>query len=279
MQGIRLSVGVKMISMMRLIGLILFAVTAPAGIIHADMVPDNYQARSHLAGQFQKYRAIGNSPMNSSVLESWPSEPGPCPGWGIGVAESGNDKNTCETWRYRRTTYEFIFPSRLSIARAVYQLALFTGDLDSSISMLRFEKGAQGFHYSLTQITEWANNHAADRFLDASRHEDALLICLILDGVVKRSDGIFYDTGRVKHVLGASPGITRSLALNLNHERLHVLWDEDLKFRATYVSRWEALTRNEQKAVYETLSGYGLDNEMGIIEEWAVRQCEADSIW
>lgn len=276
-QGIPRSFDAKIMAMIRLIGLGLVVLLASGNTVGADLVPAAYPIRTSLARQFHDYQIIGDSLKPAAVLAAWLPEHDP--GRTIGGLGAEHERITPRNWRYRRTTYELLFPSGSILGGAVYQLALFTGDLDASVSRERFKKGAQGFHYSMEQILAWANTHARDRFIEPRRQDDGLLTWLVLDGVIKMNGGKFFDTGRVRHVLGACASTSRSLNLNLNHERWHVFWDEDLKFRATYYSKWEALTRDEQKTVYQSLGGYSLKHETAAIEEWAVRQQETAPIW
>ena len=276
--GFHGGVDARIMTALRCIGLWLVLLMIPWNCVEADLVPEVCRAGISLTDQFQRYRVIGESPEQAVVVNASLPESGPGPGRNL-AGRLGHYSYQAGGWRFRRTTYELLFPNRADLSETIYQLAIFSGDLDAGISKERFQNGAQGFHYSMDQILDWANSRPRNRFLMAHPGEDRLLLCLLLDGVIKITDGRFYASGRVRHVLGAAPGIRRSLALNLNHERWHILWDEDLKFRARYVSKWEALTTEKQKAVYDSLNGYGLDNEMSVIEEWAVRQQESSSLW
>jgi predicted Fe-S protein YdhL (DUF1289 family) len=52
------------------------------------------------------------------------------------------------------------------------------------------------------------------------------------------------------------------------------MWDEDPNFRETAIQKWRGMSDDEKQAVYKRLKGYNPENEMQIIEEWAVRQHE-----
>ena len=197
-----------------------------------------------------------------------------CPGWITGNWAEPPQDLFCQKWPYRRDTYEIFFSEKKEIARAIYGLALFTKDLDRSVTLERFERGAGGFHYSIGQMTSWANAVLQGVQPLYTDEEKALLDKLVADYVLVRVNGRYVSIGLVAHVLGVAPQKKRSLSLNLNHERLHVLWDENSKFRETAIQKWRGMTDTEKQAVYKKLKGYNPENEMQIIEEWAVRQHE-----
>ena len=197
-----------------------------------------------------------------------------CPGWIVGTWAEAPKDLFCQKWPYRRTTYEIYFAEKKEIARAIYGLALFTKDLDPSVTLERFERGAGGFHYSIGQITSWANAVLQGVQPTYTDEEKALLEKLVADYILIRINGRYVSIGLAAHVLGVAPQTKRSLSLNLNHERLHVMWDEAPEFREAAIAKWRTMSDTEKQTVYSSLKGYNPENEMQIIEEWAVRQHE-----
>jgi hypothetical protein len=222
---------------------------------------------------FKKYKSILDDykapvPPSSAIKDT------ECPGYIVGNWAQPPQDLFCQKWPYRRDTYEIYFSEKKEIARAIYGLALFTKDLDRSVTLERFERGAGGFHYSIGQMTSWANAVLQGVQPTYTEEEKALLDKLVADYVLIRVNGRYVSIGLVAHVLGVAPQKKRSLSLNLNHERLHVMWDEDPNFRDTAIQKWRSMSEDEKQAVYKNLKGYNPENEMQIIEEWAVRQHE-----
>ena len=184
-----------------------------------------------------------------------------------------------DAWPARAQTYEILAASSRDLARSIYGLALYTHDLDQSVDLARFEAGAQGFHYSMDQLVGWADAVLAGEFPLYTGEELQLLSWLLQDGALAVEEGRVASTGLVGHVLGAASGRNRSLELNLDHERLHVLWDESPAFKLEWQARWRDLSDAAREEVFAQLSGYDRENLEGIIEEWAVRQNEADATW
>ncbi|MBF0529054.1 MAG: hypothetical protein HQK55_07255 [Deltaproteobacteria bacterium] len=202
------------------------------------------------------------------------------PGWIVnGEWAEKPDTLYYESWPYRKITYEIFYPTKQTLGRAVYGLALFTKDLDPSVTLERFEQGAGGFRYAVVQIVSWANAVLDKQQAIRTAEEQALMDKLIQDHIILKVNGRFVSLGLVKHVLGAAPKQKRSLTLNLNHERTHVLWDEEPQFKNTWVKKWQTLSAGEKEAVYSSLKGYNTANEMEIINEWAVRQNEQAPPW
>lgn len=177
-------------------------------------------------------------------------------------------------WQYRPVTYELYFDSGEPLARAIFGLARLSGDIRYNMPLVRFEKGAQGFHYSIDQVIHWANGLLADSKLAQTKEELELLELLLKDGVIVRQGNKAAPGGKIKHVLGAAPGKKRDFWLNLRHERLHILWDEDPNFAESFRQAWAKLTPQEKEAVYDKLKGYSRENEPQLIEEWAIYQAE-----
>lgn len=177
-------------------------------------------------------------------------------------------------WTYRQVTYEIYYDSSAALARSIYSIALLQEDVSSEMTLERFEKGVQGFHYSMEQIMEWARMVIADRSLVRTNSEQLMLDWLLADGIIAIKDGKAVDTGRVRHVLGAAPGKKRGFLLNLRHERLHAYWDENPDFSARAHAAWAKLDVAGREEVYAKLKGYSRENEAQIIEEWAVFEAE-----
>ena len=189
------------------------------------------------------------------------------------------EKQFMDAWPYRGATYEILCATGKDLARLIYGLALHTHDLDPSVDLGRFERGAQGFHYSTDQIAAWANDVLAGTFPLHTAEELAFLGWLTEDGILELDGGAVRPGDGPTHVLGAAPGKRRSMEFNLRHERLHVMWDEDDSFRQEFTGLWETLSEEEHEAVFEDLSGYDRTNLPNIIEEWAVRSRESETGW
>lgn len=177
-------------------------------------------------------------------------------------------------WQYRQVTYELYFDSGAELARSIYSLALLQLDVGPEVTLERFERGVQGFHYSLAQVVEWAEFTVKDRSKARTDAELRLLDWLLADGVVALQGGKVVDTGKVRHIVGAAPGKKRAFALNLRHERLHVYWDENAEFAARARVAWAGLDARGREEAFARLKGYARDNEAQIIEEWAVFAAE-----
>jgi hypothetical protein len=243
----------------------------------ADMKPVIDDEPTDFKALFKKYWELSRN-RNEASGDS-PKASDSCPGWIVGEWAKKPDSLFYDPWPYRKTTYEVLFPDKKSIARVIYGLALFTRDLDPSVSLERFERGAGGFHYDVEQVVEWAVAVTEKRWKIYTREEKEFLRKLVADRVILEDGGRVRPSGRFSHILGAAPQKTRSLALNLNHERIHVLWDEDPAFKERYTAKWRSLTPEEKSAVYKRLKGYNPEDEMQIIEEWAVRQNEDKPLW
>lgn len=177
-------------------------------------------------------------------------------------------------WAGREVSYELYFASAPELARGIYGLALDSGDVAPDMALDRFERGAQGFHYSIAQVCQWANRALRGQMAWQTSEEREFLDRLLLDGAVNLENGIVVPGRRIRHILGAAEGTKRGFAANLAHERLHVLWDEDSSFKIDAFARWQDLSRAEKEEVYASLPGYSQEKEDLIIEEWAVRRAE-----
>ena len=255
-----------------LTSLILLCLAAPG---RAGVYPELWERYYQL---FEDQSGAG-SPAEVPPTEVPPAEPREFMGRILGEwAEPPRDLFQ-EPWPQREVTYEILAADNALLARSIYGLALFTHDLDQSVDLGRFERGAQGFHYSLGQITDWANAVLSGDFPLYAAEELLLLGRLVEDGVLTVAEGSVTATGKAAHVLGAAAGSNRSLALNLNHERLHVVWEESPAFSLEWRQRWRDLSDEEREAVFADLSGYDRENVEGVIEEWAVRRNEAEAVW
>ena len=179
-------------------------------------------------------------------------------------------------WSNRGTTYEILFSNKKELGRSIYGIALFTRDIDRSIRLERFERGCQGFHYSISQVVNWANAVLNGKLKLDTNEEFSLLYFLMHDGAISIVRSKWVATGRIKHILGATTSLKRDLKLNLNHERVHIVWDEDLNFREKYKKKWNKLPEKNKKQILQNLKNYDRTNIKQIIEEWAVYNNESD---
>jgi hypothetical protein len=176
-----------------------------------------------------------------------------------------------DKWEYKSITYELFYDNRVSLAAEIYDLAIFTKDITSDMPLERFEKGVQGFHYSVTQVCDWINNNK-QIFLNPPQRQ--LFFYLLVDGIIQYANNKAVPTGNVKHILGVSPGNRRSMESAARHERFHVIWDENSNIRTEYTQKWQNMTPEEHDEIAESLRGYSLENESQLLEEWAVRSLE-----
>ena len=256
---------------------------APA-MVCADLRPEPIAEQTDIDLVFIKYFSYYEKFKEDRHQDSEPGVFRPtksyeCPGYIAGEWAEKPDDLFCEAWPYRAKTYEIFFPTKKDIARAIYGLALFTRDLKPSVTLERFERGAGGFHYSIDQIAGWANAVMSGSQKVYTEEEQDFLDRLLADRVLLKVNGRYVSIGLVNHVLGVAPMKKRSLVLNLNHERTHVMWDEDPSFKERSIAGWRSLSQEEKDAVYNQLKGYSKENELQIIEEWAVRKNEAKPMW
>ncbi|MDR1111610.1 MAG: hypothetical protein LBP92_13195 [Deltaproteobacteria bacterium] len=176
-----------------------------------------------------------------------------------------------DLWKYKHITYELYYDNKISLANDIYSLAIFSNDITEEVSLERFEKGVQGFHYDLSQVCDWINNN--NDILNSPKKRQ-LFFYLLIDGIITYMDNMAVSTGKVKHVLGVAPGNKRSMESAVQHERLHVAWDEDGEFRKGYTEKWNGLTDGEKDEIVKSLRGYSREKESQLIEEWAVRSME-----
>lgn len=180
-------------------------------------------------------------------------------------------------WKFRKQTYELHFDSRQTLGRTVYDLALHSGDIPLSVSRERVEAGVEGFHYGIHQICAWLNDVFEGKRETPVRETLLFIGYLLQDQAVVLKDGSFEPGKEIKHVLAAAEGRKHSMEDNLNHERLHVFWDEDPEFQKKARKAWNALSPSERKTEQDKLKQYA-DNEELRLEEWAVRETQAHRI-
>jgi hypothetical protein len=234
-----------------------------------DLGPEDRSLREIWERFAPSARQPGDRPDSAGVPESPSLAPGRC------IGDSAEARAAAiSSWPWRQSGYELYFASAVELARSIYGLALATGDVGPEITMERFERGAQGFHYGVEQLCPWAEKLLAGINSFRSAEERRLLDLLFLEGVLAGRGGKIVPGGKIRHVLGAAGGKKRSLAENLAHERLHVLWDEDEAFRKAGLSRWLALSGEEKQRIRLALPGYSPENEAQFLEEWAVREAE-----
>lgn len=190
------------------------------------------------------------------------------------MAEAGLPADFPLVWKYREKCYEIYFSSPEELARSIYGLALSAGDIKADISLERFSKGVQGFHYDLEQVLEWLAAIDSHKLNFYTSQERRLVNWLLADKVLTIKNQVLLDNRLVSHLLGAASGRRRTMEQNLTHERLHVMWSEDTDFRRQAINKWQQLSPEQKEEVYASLPGYAQDREMQIVEEWWIRQCE-----
>ncbi len=210
------------------------------------------------------------------ALNARPANFSLCPGRLLRGAQTGAAAFS-HAWKYRKTTYELHFDSRQALGRTVYDLALHSGDIPPSVSRERVEAGVEGFHYDITQICVWLNDVFAGKRETPVRETLLFMGYLLQDQVVVLKEGRFIPGGKIRHILAAAEGKKRSLEENLNHERLHVFWDEDPTFVKQARKAWEALPESGREQERNRFKQYA-DNEELRLEEWAVREVQARRI-
>lgn len=181
-----------------------------------------------------------------------------------------------QNWRFRRASYEMLFTKADSMCPIIYGLAIYSKDIRPDVPLSRFSAGVQGFHYAIGQVTDWLNAVNLGTFKRYEESESFLERRLLDDGVIRIDNGKYSATGSVRHIVGAAPGKKRTLLNNLTHERFHIIWDEDDSFRATWLSRWHAMSEGEKGCILQSFEkkGYAVESEEGIAEEWAVRSSD-----
>ena len=257
-------------SLITAILLSLFLIPVFCNTVAGDVIPEQRENHSGIKTYFERYFNRNETTQPYSQKS--------CPGWIVGNWRNRPEKLFCKRWAYRKFTYEIFFSSRSELARMIYGLALFTRDINETVSLERFEKGVQGFHYSTEQVLEWSNSVLKKDKPIYTKEEEGFLSKLVEDNVLSKSEGKHIATGNITHILGAASGKKRSLSLNLNHERIHIMWDEDVEFKELQLRKWENLSDSQKSDIYKKYKNRGLTDEIQIIEEWAVKQNETHPI-
>ena len=177
-------------------------------------------------------------------------------------------------WQYRASSYELYFASSRILARSVYGLAIYSGDVDKTMPLERFEKGVRGFHYSMKQLCGWIDTVRCGVMPLHTDEERQLMQWLEEDRAIRVINGRTVADADIHHILGAAPGKKRSFDATLRHERLHVLWDEAPGFADSAREKWAAMTDGEKAEIRKTLAAYAQSNEPQLMEEWAIYQAE-----
>lgn len=197
----------------------------------------------------------------------------PTPGLLADQAPGTGESSFSYQWKYRPGTFEIHYDNPEQLARGIYSIALFTGDISKDLPVEKFYKGVTGFHYSSRQIADWLNDVIA-RHMALPPEENVLVGELLKGGVIQIGQNGFMPGKDLNHVLGAAPGKKRTFAKNLLHERLHVFWDEDREMREQAEAQWAKLTDDEKAAIRQRLKNYNQGNERQLLEEWAVLEAE-----
>ena len=223
--------------------------------------------------------AAGQEAVRPSAAESGKSLTAGRPGAIIAGAPKEWEAEFQRAWPGRSITAELYYPTQSLLARTAYDLAVFARDIGPEVDLARFERGAQGFHYHVNQVVGWANSLVERRAAPSTAEGQRLLEWLVASGVLRWDGGRYGRGGAVLHVLGATAGARRAFVLNLNHERLHVHWDENAAFREAELAGWRALDKAEKTEFLSRMRGYDQSRDLQMAEEWAVRRNEAVPPW
>lgn len=217
------------------------------------------------------------SPVPAEAVHSASVSPVAFPGRVLGEVTQDRLRSFHYNWAYRTNTYELHYISSVSLASGVYGLALHAQDIDTSLPKEKFVHGVLGYHYTVEQVCTWANDVlASDKAFPAE--EVAFLSLLLSDNILAVRDGRFIVTGVAGHIAAAAPGRKRSFEQNLRHERLHILWDEDAAFTQGMHDKWNNLSSQEKSDIKTVLHQYAKNNELQLIEEWAIKEAEKQDI-
>jgi hypothetical protein len=219
---------------------------------------------------WNKYAQAANAGANVSAQKAEKRTPGRL----IGKKTPEREKSFKTSWRYRSDTYELHYTDSEALAKTVYGIALYAGDVDKTLDVSRFVSGVLGWHYTTRQLCDWLNAVLDEKFEKPELDELVLVGMLLQDRIIGIEEGRFTPTGAASHVLAASPGKKRAFADNLRHERLHTYWDEDKNFRETYMEKWKNLSAEAHEQAMKKLSRYAAGNEQQLIEEWAIDLAE-----
>lgn len=204
-------------------------------------------------------------------------QPAVFPGVILGAPQGKDESAFDYPWKFRGRSYEMHFENPEELARSIYSLALAAGDVSPDLPLEKFYGGVLGFHYSIRQAADWLNN-ALKNGKALSAQESRLAGRLLLDDALKIGPDGFAPAGGIDHILGSAPGQKRSFAANLRHERLHVYWDENPDFRQEREAQWRTLAESEKDNIRKELKNYNQGNESQLIEEWAIKRAEKESM-
>lgn len=188
-----------------------------------------------------------------------------------------SDTEFLSDWKYRKVTYEIHYDDKRTLGRAVYDLALHSGDIPLDTSLSRVESGVEGFHYDINQICLWINDVLTQKRNGITAESCQFIVFLLQDKIIFVENNTVKPNKDINHVLAVAKGKKRSLQQNLLHERLHVYWDEDEVFKKTAQKKWNALSLQEKESANQKLKHYA-DNAELRLEEWAVREAEQNKI-
>lgn len=229
--------------------------------------------------------ALASSPQAHVLEELWnkyapedfrETKPLPTPGILPDQAPGTGESLFSYQWKYRPRTFEIHYDNPERLAKGIYSLALFAGDISGELPIEKFYKGVTGFHYSSQQIADWLNDILA-RHAVLPPEENELVGDLLKGGVIRIGRNGFMPGDGLSHVLGAAPGKKRTFADNLLHERLHVFWDEDSQMREQAEAQWARLNDQEKDAIRKRLKNYNQGNEKQLLEEWAILEAEKNN--
>ncbi len=228
---------------------------------------------------------IGVTPAQAEILQDiWtkysqmsqqdinPSKANSAPGRIIGALPQEHQVHFTENWKMRGVTYELYFASSKELADSVFELAIFANDIDASFPKDKFLRGVLGFHYHKDQVLDWAKSlYKKGR---PANDYPYLIRLLLEDKILTLTPDGFQFSNDIHHVLAASAGKKRSFAATLEHERLHVFWDEDAELREKQIKKWHALSDEQKNQIKKDLHQYAKGNEAQLIEEWSVHSTE-----
>jgi hypothetical protein len=169
-------------------------------------------------------------------------------------------------WKYKNLTYQLYYDNQLELANDIYYLAIFVNDITQDVSLARFQKGVQGFHYGINQICDWLNS--------LESRNNNLYSYLLKGNVIKDENGKIVPTGKFNHILGVAYNKKREMMSIVKHEIIHILWDENKAIRDYYILKWNKSSEQDKENIINSLKGYSKENTDQIIEEWAVREIE-----
>lgn len=179
-----------------------------------------------------------------------------------------------QNWKYSHLNYELNCPEKSMIAKNIYGLAIFTGDISSDIKYDDFEKGVQGYHYRIEQVTQWINSILSGSFTLKNPEEFFFISNLIENSAIVLINGVFESGNIIRHISGAAPGTKRSLEININHERLHIILDEEPSIGKEAAETWNKLPDKTKIAYKNKLKSYLFKTEETFLKEWYVRENE-----